>query len=54
MSNTISDNLAAILHAVYGEEVRQAIHDAIRDCYDNGGSISITNIRVEEVDEDNT
>lgn len=54
MDNTISDNLEAILHAVYGENVRQAIHDAIYQCYYGENSIYIKNIRVEEVDEDNT
>lgn len=32
---TIAENLAAILSAVYGREVRQSIHDALQQCYDN-------------------
>lgn len=35
MSN-IQENLAAILEAIYGRDVRQAIHDAIEDCYTDG------------------
>ena len=32
---TIAENLSAILSAVYGREVRQSIHDALQQCYDN-------------------
>ena len=32
----IQDNLDKIKSAVYGEEVRTAIHDAIHDCYEDG------------------
>lgn len=35
MSN-IEENLAFILSSRYGEDVRQAIHDAIHDCYEDG------------------
>lgn len=35
MSN-IEQNLAFILSSRYGEDVRQAIHDAIHDCYEDG------------------
>lgn len=37
MSN-ILENLQKILTAVYGRDVRQAIHDAIHDCYEDGQS----------------
>jgi hypothetical protein len=36
MSNSITDFLAAILSAKYGEQVRGAIHDAIELCYQDG------------------
>lgn len=32
----IEQNLAFILSSRYGEDVRQAIHDAIHDCYEDG------------------
>jgi len=32
----IETNLQTILDAVYGKDVRQAIHDAIHDCYEDG------------------
>lgn len=32
----IEKNLDLILKAIYGKDVRQAIHDAIRDCYEDG------------------
>lgn len=35
MSN-IEENLAFILSSRYGEDVRQAIHDSIHDCYEDG------------------
>lgn len=35
MSN-IQENLEKILHAVFGRDVRQAIHDSIHDCYEDG------------------
>lgn len=35
MSN-ILENLQKILSSVYGKDVRQAIHDSIRDCYEDG------------------
>lgn len=35
MSN-IQENLKKILAAVYGKDVRQAIHDSIHDCYEDG------------------
>lgn len=40
----IADYLKKILSAVYGRDVRQAIHDAIRQCYEDGkaGSIDLT------------
>ena len=33
---TIADYLKKILSAVYGKDVRQAIHDAIHQCYEDG------------------
>lgn len=33
--STISENLAAILSARYGKDVRQAIHDGIQNCYND-------------------
>ena len=43
MSN-IEQNLAFILSSRYGEDVRQAIHDAIHDCYEDGkaGAVDLT------------
>lgn len=35
MASSIETLLAEILNAVYGEEVRGAIHDAIEECYDD-------------------
>lgn len=40
MSN-IEQNLAFILSSRYGEDVRQAIHDAIHDCYEDGKAGSV-------------
>lgn len=34
----IAQNLSKILKSVYGRDVRQAIHDAIHDCYEDGKS----------------
>ena len=34
--STIQENLEKILHAVFGRDVRQAIHDGIKNCYDDG------------------
>ena len=44
MDSNILDYLEAILQAVYGRDVRQAIHDSIEACYNDGraGSIDIT------------
>ena len=36
MATDISRHLATIISARYGEEVRQAIHDAIQSCYTDG------------------
>lgn len=36
MIMAIADYLNKILNAVYGKDVRQAIHDAIQQCYDDG------------------
>lgn len=43
----IADNLYKILHAVYGRDVRQAIHDAIHDCYDEGKA-GVTDLQARE------
>lgn len=32
---TIDQNLAAIMDAVYGKDVRQAIHDSIEQCHED-------------------
>lgn len=37
MSN-IAENLQKILSSIYGKDVRQAIHDSIEDCYNDGRS----------------
>lgn len=37
MSN-IQENLQKIISAVWGRDVRQAIHDAIHDCYEDGSA----------------
>ena len=44
----IETALEYILTAQYGKDVRQAIHDAIHACFDEGGSgsIDLTNSRV--------
>lgn len=39
--STISEYLKQILSARYGKDVRQAIHDGIKQCYDDGRSGSI-------------
>lgn len=36
MANDITQHLATIISARYGEQVRQAIHDAIQSCYTDG------------------
>ena len=50
MSN-ILENLQKILSAVYGRDVRQAIHDAIHDCYEDGQSGATDLIAREEIEE---
>ena len=50
MSN-IHENLQKILHAVWGKDVRQAIHDAIHDCYEDGSAGSTDLIAREEIEE---
>ena len=46
----ISDYLKKILSAVYGKEVRQSIHDAIKQCYKDGKSGTIDLIARERID----
>lgn len=41
MASSISTELNKILSSVYGEEVRQAIHDAILQCYEDVSSPSL-------------
>ena len=41
MASSISTHLNKILSSVYGEEVRQAIHDAILQCYEDVSSPSL-------------
>ena len=36
MASNIEQNLAKILSSRYGKDVRQAIHDGIHDCYEDG------------------
>ena len=36
MSSNIEQNLNKILSSRYGKDVRQAIHDSIHDCYEDG------------------
>lgn len=40
MSN-IQNYLTQILSAVYGKDVRQSIHDAIKQCYDDVSNQSL-------------
>lgn len=46
----IQDLLAQILSARYGRDVRQSIHDAIRQCYDDGHAGAIDLQAREEID----
>lgn len=48
MSN-IEQNLAFILSSRYGEDVRQAIHDAIHDCYEDGKAGSVDLVAREQI-----
>ena len=48
MSN-IEQNLAFILSSRYGEDVRQAIHDSIHDCYEDGKAGSVDLIAREQI-----
>lgn len=45
----IEQNLAFILSSRYGEDVRQAIHDAIHDCYEDGKAGSIDLVAREQI-----
>lgn len=40
-NNTIQQNLALIQSAVYGKDVRDAIHDSIEQCYNDVSSAAI-------------
>lgn len=48
----IDEELAQILSARYGRDVRQSIHDAIKTCYDDGRATDVTEL-IEEVSEIN-
>lgn len=48
MSN-IEKNLAFILSSRYGEDVRQAIHDAIHDCYEDGKAGAVDLVAREQI-----
>lgn len=47
--SSIEQNLAKILSAVYGEEVRGAIHDAIHDCYEDGKAGAVDLVAREQI-----
>lgn len=47
---TIADYLNKILSAVYGKDVRQAIHDAIHQCYEDGKTGTVDLIARERID----
>lgn len=49
MSN-IQENLKKILSAVWGKDVRQAIHDSIHDCYEDGKAGTTDLIAREKID----
>ncbi|MCI9190901.1 MAG: hypothetical protein HFH84_15055 [Lachnospiraceae bacterium] len=44
----IRDYLNEILSAVYGKDVRQAIHDGIFQCYEDGKALSEMQLATEE------
>ena|SRR5690625_4884020 len=46
MMSNITEELNKIKHAVYGREVRQAIHDAIKQVYDDASFDGDTNMEV--------
>lgn len=48
--SSIEQNLAKILSAIYGEDVRQAIHDAIHDCYEDGKVGAVDLVARERID----
>lgn len=47
--SSIEENLAFILSSRYGEDVRQAIHDAIHDCYEDGKAGAIDLVAREQI-----
>ena len=47
--SSIEQNLAFILSSRYGEDVRQAIHDAIHDCYEDGKAGSVDLVAREQI-----
>ena len=48
---TITELLEDIMQAVYGEEVRESIHDAIYQCYEDGKAGAIDVIAREQLDQ---
>lgn len=48
--STIAQCLNEILKAVYGKDVRQAIHDAIHQCYEDGKVGAIDLVARERID----
>ena len=49
MASNIMQNLAKILSSRYGKDVRQAIHDSIHDCYEDGKAGSTDLIAREQI-----
>lgn len=49
MASNIIQNLAKILSSRYGKDVRQAIHDSIHDCYEDGKVGAIDLIAREQI-----
>lgn len=49
MASKIEQNLAKILSSRYGKDVRQAIHDSIHDCYEDGKAGSTDLIAREQI-----
>ena len=47
---SIADHLNKILSAVYGKDVRQAIHDAIHQCYEDGKVGAVDLVARERID----
>lgn len=50
MSSNIEQNLNKILSSIYGKDVRQAIHDGIHDCYEDGKAGAVDLVARERID----